>query len=62
MKTYTVLGWCQIFGIELIDNDGFRRLDVKIVPITLNQFVEGIVSCTINPVDPVKYSVLAQLW
>lgn len=61
MKQYTVLGWCNIFGIELIDNDGFLRLEMS-REIPLEQFVEGIVSCTINPVDPVRYSVLNQLW
>ena len=61
MKTYTVLQWCNIFGIELVDNDGFRKLDIKRDLITLDSFVEGISSCTIYPENVAKYSVLNAL-
>lgn len=61
MKTYTALEWCEIFGIELADNDGFA-LDVKTVKIPLEVFVDGIVSCTINPENKDKYSVLEKLF
>ena len=61
MKTYTILQWCEIFGIELIDNDGFRGLELDKYPISLDLFVEGIVFCTINPKNRVKYAVLNDL-
>lgn len=61
MKTYTIPQWCEIFGIELIDNDGFQGISMT-GRISLDSFVEGIVSCTINPVNKDKYSVLDKLF
>lgn len=54
----TVLQWCDIFGIELIDNDGFT--DVNSL-VSLNMFLSGIVICTIRPINKDKYSVLNAL-
>lgn len=59
MKQYTILGWCEVFGIDLIDNDAF--LDFNSL-ISLEKFVNGIVSCTINPYNHDKYKVLTMLW
>jgi hypothetical protein len=57
---YTVIQWCKIFGIELIDNDGFT-VDVKTCPVNLSTFVDGIFSCTISIVNRDKYSVLSAM-
>lgn len=61
MKTYTILQWCDIFGIELVDNDGFRGLELDKNPITLDSFIEGITICTIDILNKDKYSVLDKL-
>ena len=62
MKEYTINEWCEIFGIELVDNDGFRYRDLNNGIISLELFICGIVECTINPVNKDKYSVLEKLW
>jgi hypothetical protein len=62
MKEYTVLNWCEIFGIELLDNDGFRRDELTICTVTLERFVAGFLVCTIRIVDDKKYSVLEKLF
>ena len=62
IKTYTINHWCQIFGIEIIDNDGFRGLDLDKNEIALDRFIEGIASCTINPTNRDKYLVLNALF
>lgn len=61
MKRYTVLDWCEIFGIELFDNDGFSELEIR-REVSLERFVEGIVQCTIRPFNVERYSVLKKLW
>lgn len=61
MKTYSVLKWCEIFGIELVDNDAFQGIDLKTIKITFDSFIEGIAECTINPLNKDKYSVLDKL-
>lgn len=61
IKPRTVLKWCDIFGIELVDNDGFRGFDINKTEITLDLFLEGINVCTINPIDRTRYCVLREL-
>ena len=61
MKRYTVLTWCEIFGIELIDVDGFSESEMR-QEVSLDRFVEGIVNCTIRPIEVERFGVLKQLW
>lgn len=59
-RQYSVLEWCDLFGVEIIDNDGFRDLgsdELKTV-IPIDRFVNGIILCTINPIDRARYKHL----
>ena len=58
IKSYTVLEWCDIFGMELVDNDWFKSLTDK---ITLETFLGGICDCTINPVNKERFKVFTSL-
>jgi hypothetical protein len=59
-RQYSILEWCELFGVEIIDNDGFRDLGSEglktVVPIDV--FVNGICLCTINPIDRARYKHL----
>ena len=64
IRPRTLSEWCEIFGVEIRDNDGFRWLSSTVKhfwPLTLDQFVVGIAECTIKPVDQNRYSVLEYL-
>ena len=55
----TVSKWCEIFGVEMIDNDGFGRdKDINTHHVSFEDFVRGICECTINPIDNDRYNVL----
>jgi hypothetical protein len=58
IKSYTVLEWCDIFGIELVDNDWFKSLTDK---ITLETFLGGINECTIHSVNKERFKVFVSL-
>lgn len=60
LKTYTVNRWCQIFGFELVDNDGFS-IDISKDLISLEMFVFGINMCTIQIINRQRYAVFAAL-
>lgn len=47
-KRNTIQRWCEIFGVEIVDNDGFRGQDLKTSEISLNEFLKGISECTIH--------------
>jgi len=59
-REYSVETWCETFGVEIVDNDGFRDLGSDglktVVPIDV--FVNGITLCTINPIDRARYKHL----
>lgn len=59
-RTLTVLEWCKLFGIELVDNDSFT-VDVDATEVRLEYFLERISACTINPIDKGRYAVLNDL-
>jgi hypothetical protein len=59
MKNQTVDYWATLFGIELIDTDGF--VDVT-VPLTVGQFYYGHLSSCINIVNSTRYSVLCGMF
>lgn len=61
MKNKTIHEWAKIFGIEIIDNDGFDRMKEE-EPVTLERFVKGAAECTIFPVDKARFAVLEDLW
>lgn len=58
LKTYTIDRWCELFGLEIVDNDGFKGIDLNRVEVGLDLFLEGITICTINPTDKEKYKIL----
>ena len=57
----TLLEWCEIFGVLLIDPDGFRHFDWRNTPIHLTEFLNGIVEATIGIANFGRYSVLNDL-
>jgi hypothetical protein len=64
MKQYTVFEWCEIFGVNMIDADGFLISEVmRNTPqkMPLERFVTGIVACTIQPVNTTRYEILKKL-
>lgn len=48
MQSKTLVEWCQLFDITMLDPDGFDRTDHKIWErkFTLQEFNQGIVRCT----------------
>lgn len=61
MKTYTVNRWCEIFGVEIVDNDGFPHIDLNVHEISLEKFAKGISECTIQITNFVLYGVFNQI-
>lgn len=59
-REYSVEKWCELFGVEIVSNDGFRDLGSAglktAVPIDV--FVDGISLCTIIPIDRARYKHL----
>ena len=63
MKTRTLNDWCRIFGVEIIDNDGFPgEAWGSDCLYDIETFVHGLAECTIIPVDKGRYAVLEDLW
>ena len=63
-KQRTLKEWCRIFGVEIIDNDGFRWVNDNVVeywPITIEQFLKGIMECTILPTNKDRFAVAEDL-
>jgi len=46
-KSHAPERWAALFGIVIIDNDGFANLDKD--EVDLLAFVKGVAKCTINP-------------
>ena len=61
MKSYTIEEWCKLFGIRIIDNDGFRGMDLAKNVISFAEFFKGIVSCTIIPINDKKHKIFQYL-
>lgn len=59
MKTKTVLSWATIFGIEIVDCDGFQS--VKDV-VDIDTFYKNHFSCTIHIYNWDRYNVLTKLF
>ena len=59
-RQYSILEWCELFGVEILDNDGFRDIGPEglktVVPI--DTFVKGIALCTIDVIDRAQYKYL----
>lgn len=60
MKNKTVNRWCEIFGTEIVDNDGFNH-DLNKTEISLDEFFVGYCASTTQPTDRKKESVLFDL-
>ena len=56
-----LLEWCDVFGVELVDPDGFRHFDWETIPIHLTEFLKGIPEATIHIADKGRYTVLLDL-
>jgi hypothetical protein len=61
LKTHTISKWCEIFGVSIIDNDGFRGLELNNNEVNLELFLDGINICTIAVVNKERYKVLNEL-
>ena len=61
MKPRTLLEWCYIFGVEMVDADGFRDIDWKSESITLERFLKNINESTIAVANDGRYEVMREL-
>jgi hypothetical protein len=59
IKSYTSSEWATIFGMELVDNKGFKTEPTK--KISLDLFVSGVNDCTIKPVNKERWKVFVAL-
>lgn len=60
LKTYSIEKWCELFGVEIVDNDGFPNLELT-AEVSLHVFIDGISVCTIRPVSKDLYKMLDYL-
>lgn len=60
LKTYSIEKWCELFGVEIFDNDGFPNLELT-DEVPLHVFIDGISVCTILPVSKDLYKMLDYL-
>lgn len=61
-RQYTIRRWCELFGIELVDDDGFRDEELTMNDmVDIDRFVDGMVKSTICPVDKERYAHLVFL-
>jgi len=61
IRPRTLLEWCDIFGIEMVDPDGFRDIDIKADYISLDRFLKDISESTIGIADKGRYKVVMDL-
>ncbi len=61
MNKYTVKQWCKIAGVEIVDNDGFRGLNLNEAPITLDIFTKGIMECTVVDTNQYQNAIIKAL-
>ncbi len=61
VKPRPLLEWCDIFGIEMVDADGFRDIDPGLDNITLDRFLSNISESTIGIADKARYKVIMDL-
>ena len=57
----TLEEWCTIFGLELIDPDGFRDIDWLEARLEIQDFLNGIYECTVRIEDYTRYEVLTDI-
>jgi hypothetical protein len=62
MKPRILLEWCDVFGVEMVDPDGFRDIDWQSEPITLERFLKDISESTIGIANKGRYEVLMDLF
>jgi len=60
LKTYSIENWCELFGVEIIDNDGFPGFKLT-DEVPIHTFIDGISVCTINTVNKELYKMLDYL-
>lgn len=60
LKTYSIKKWCELFGVEILDNDGFQGFEMT-TEIPLHTFIDGISVCTIQPTSKELYKILDYL-
>lgn len=56
-KKYTINQWLEIFGVEVIDWDGFGNYELT-DEIDLSTFITELNECTIRPTNLERYKVL----
>jgi hypothetical protein len=61
MKTHTPAEWAIFFGLEIVDNDGWRGIGGKDMyePIDVYEFVERVNVSTVLPICQERYKLLA---
>ena len=61
-KKHSAEFWANIFGIEIIDPDGWRHTSRELTEgIDLAKFLDRIVTSTIRPINKDRYAVLNAL-
>jgi hypothetical protein len=59
MKLHTPTEWNNFFGIEILDNDGWRNSESDFTkPIGLEEYISRMVKSTIHIVDSNRYQKL----
>lgn len=61
-KKYTIVEWTQIFGVEIVDNEGFRNVDINTQEVNLEGFLNGICQCALRNIINERFQVLNKLW